>query len=239
MGFRFRRSIKIAPGIRLNVGKRGISTTLGGRGASINVGSKGVYANTGIPGTGLSYRSKIAGGSGRTASSSAGNTGGAQVSSGCAGCGCFGFLGLGFLLVIGMCSSGAPTSSTSSYDSEPLALTSPPATTQETFYLHGAMNVRSGPGTANPVTRTLEKGTRVVLGPKDASGWAEVFVAGAAAGYLYRGSDLVQRTPPPVQTYTSAPSRSRTNGYYRGPRGGCYTYTSGGNKRYVDRSLCN
>ncbi|ANH83105.1 hypothetical protein A8C56_20870 [Niabella ginsenosidivorans] len=27
--------------------------------------------------------------------------------------------------------------------------------------------------------------------------------------------------------------------YYRGKRGGCYYLTSGGNKVYVDRSLCN
>jgi len=27
--------------------------------------------------------------------------------------------------------------------------------------------------------------------------------------------------------------------YIRGPRGGCYTITKSGNKRYVDRSLCN
>jgi len=26
--------------------------------------------------------------------------------------------------------------------------------------------------------------------------------------------------------------------YIRGPRGGCYTITRSGNKRYVDRSLC-
>lgn len=26
--------------------------------------------------------------------------------------------------------------------------------------------------------------------------------------------------------------------YYTGPRGGCYTKTASGNKRYVDRSLC-
>ena len=29
MGFRFRRSIKILPGIRLNFGKRGVSTSIG------------------------------------------------------------------------------------------------------------------------------------------------------------------------------------------------------------------
>ena len=36
--FRFRRSIKILPGIRLNVGKRGVSTSIGVRGAHITVG---------------------------------------------------------------------------------------------------------------------------------------------------------------------------------------------------------
>jgi hypothetical protein len=62
MGFRFRKSFKILPGVRINVGKRGVSTTIGGRGASINVGKKGTYINTSIPGTGLSYRQKISSG---------------------------------------------------------------------------------------------------------------------------------------------------------------------------------
>jgi hypothetical protein len=61
MAFRFRRSMKIAPGVRLNIGKKGGSFTVGGRGASVNFGRKGVHSNMGIPGTGLSYRSKIAG----------------------------------------------------------------------------------------------------------------------------------------------------------------------------------
>ncbi len=63
MGLRFRRSIKIAPGVRLNLGKTGSSFTVGGRGSSINFGSRGAYSNIGLSGTGLSYRSKIAGSS--------------------------------------------------------------------------------------------------------------------------------------------------------------------------------
>ncbi|MDF3936655.1 DUF4236 domain-containing protein [Pseudomonas citronellolis] len=63
MGFRFRKSIKVAPGIKLNISKGGVSTTVGKRGASVNVGKKGVHTNAGIPGTGLSYRAKISGGS--------------------------------------------------------------------------------------------------------------------------------------------------------------------------------
>ena len=58
---RFNKRIKIAPGIKLNVSKSGVSTTVGGRGASVNVGKKGTYLNTSLPGTGLSDRTKIGG----------------------------------------------------------------------------------------------------------------------------------------------------------------------------------
>lgn len=58
MGIRFRKSIKVG-GARLNIGLQGISTTFGPRGTSINIGSRGVYANTGVPGTGITYRSKL------------------------------------------------------------------------------------------------------------------------------------------------------------------------------------
>lgn len=58
MGFKFRKRIKIAPGISINIGKSGItSATIGKRGASLNVGKNGVRATAGIPGTGLSYTS--------------------------------------------------------------------------------------------------------------------------------------------------------------------------------------
>lgn len=63
MSLRFRKRIKIAPGVTLNLGKTGVSTTLGGRGASVNVGKQGVHTNAGIPGTGLSMRTKVTGGS--------------------------------------------------------------------------------------------------------------------------------------------------------------------------------
>lgn len=61
MALKFGKRIKIAPGIRVNLSKSGVSTTVGPRGASVNIGKKGVHANTGIPGTGLSMRTKIAG----------------------------------------------------------------------------------------------------------------------------------------------------------------------------------
>lgn len=52
---RFRKSIKIAKGVRINIGKKGLSSlSLGGKGATVNVGSKGINATGSIPGTGLS-----------------------------------------------------------------------------------------------------------------------------------------------------------------------------------------
>jgi hypothetical protein len=55
MGLRFRRSFRLIPGIRLNLGKSGVSTSIGRRGAWFTVGPKGARATVGIPGTGLSY----------------------------------------------------------------------------------------------------------------------------------------------------------------------------------------
>lgn len=63
MGFRFRKSISIAPGVRLNIGKHGISSlSLGKRGMGISISKNGTYGNIGLPGTGLSYRTRIGGG---------------------------------------------------------------------------------------------------------------------------------------------------------------------------------
>jgi hypothetical protein len=52
---RFRRSIRILPFLRLNIGKRGVSTSFGVRGAHITVGHGKVRETVGLPGTGLSY----------------------------------------------------------------------------------------------------------------------------------------------------------------------------------------
>jgi hypothetical protein len=59
MGIRFRRSMKLAPGVRLNFSGGGASLTVGPRGASVNFGSRGAFLNTGIPGTGLYSRSRL------------------------------------------------------------------------------------------------------------------------------------------------------------------------------------
>ena len=56
MGFRFRKSVKIAPGIKLNFNKKSIGVTAGTRGAHYSVNSKGTRTTSvGIPGSGISY----------------------------------------------------------------------------------------------------------------------------------------------------------------------------------------
>lgn len=55
MGFRFRKSVKILPGVRWNIGKSGSSLSFGGKGLTVNVNKKGTRTTVGIPGTGLSH----------------------------------------------------------------------------------------------------------------------------------------------------------------------------------------
>lgn len=59
MGFRFRKSINIIPGVRLNLSNGTPSLSVGPRGASVSFGSRGTFANLGLPGTGLSYRTRL------------------------------------------------------------------------------------------------------------------------------------------------------------------------------------
>jgi Tfp pilus assembly protein PilF len=60
MGFRFRRSIKLAPGVRLNLGAKSMGISAGRRGMRVGFNTRtGAYTSVGIPGTGLSYRSSL------------------------------------------------------------------------------------------------------------------------------------------------------------------------------------
>lgn len=56
---RFRKSVSLMKGVKLNASKSGVSFTVGGKGISLNVGKKGVFLNTSIPGTGLYDRKRI------------------------------------------------------------------------------------------------------------------------------------------------------------------------------------
>ncbi|RHW42038.1 DUF4236 domain-containing protein [Neobacillus notoginsengisoli] len=62
MSLRFRKSFKIAPGVRMTVGKKGVGVSAGVPGLRYSINSSGRRTSTvGIPGSGLSY-SKSSGG---------------------------------------------------------------------------------------------------------------------------------------------------------------------------------
>jgi hypothetical protein len=60
MGWRFRRSFKVIPGVRLNLSKSGLSASFGGAPFTLNVGPRGAYGTASIPGTGVSFRQHFA-----------------------------------------------------------------------------------------------------------------------------------------------------------------------------------
>jgi hypothetical protein len=233
---RFRKSIRLAPGVRINLSGSGMSTTFGGRGGSVNVGKRGTRATVGIPGTGLSYSQRVSGAGG------GGSNGGAAQAGGYASVGCLGF----FMLVLVVMCTGPDTPSSAPGLAIPPPYSAPVTTeTREWFYVHGALNVRTAPDKGAARVRTLRRGDYVQLGPKDATGWARLYSLGSSEGYVYRASDLVRRqapvAPTPRRAASSGGGSRRSSGgrvYHTGPRGGCYYYNGSGNKQYVDHSYC-
>jgi hypothetical protein len=59
MGWRFRQSFKIIPGVRLNLSRSGLSASIGGAPFTLNFSSRGVMSTASLPGTGVSYRQLI------------------------------------------------------------------------------------------------------------------------------------------------------------------------------------
>ncbi len=59
MPIRFRRTLNILPGVRMNLSRHGISTTVGPRGMHLTFNRYGVRQDLGLPGTGLSENSYL------------------------------------------------------------------------------------------------------------------------------------------------------------------------------------
>ena len=68
MGFKFRKSFKVAPGVRLNVGRKSSSISFGGKGFHTSISTSGRKTRTvSIPGTGISHVSTSGGKRSRSA----------------------------------------------------------------------------------------------------------------------------------------------------------------------------
>lgn len=59
MKWRFRKRIKIVPGLWLNLSKGAPSLSMGGHGATINVSKRGIKGTAGLPGSGLSVSETV------------------------------------------------------------------------------------------------------------------------------------------------------------------------------------
>lgn len=121
MGFRFRKSFKIAPGVRVNVGKKSVGISAGVKGARVSVNSSGRKTTTvGLPGTGLSYSKseKIGGRKTTTRSDSSNNAQPIRPDlppaqpleekkkKGCCGCAVYAFIALLIIGALGSCIGG-------------------------------------------------------------------------------------------------------------------------------------
>ena len=59
MPIRFRRTVKVLPGVKLNMSKGGVSVTVGTKGFHLNFGKRGVRQTIGLPGSGISETSYL------------------------------------------------------------------------------------------------------------------------------------------------------------------------------------
>jgi hypothetical protein len=163
MGFRFQKRISILPGLRINLSKSGASASVGPRGADVNIGAGGITTNAGLPGTGLSYRSRL-------------GTHGSW---------------LGVVLLVGALAFWAgkhamPDSSQakpSPSAAAPEAAGTTPAAAAGIRYVHrGGSALRDAPKASGHTLKKESKGAQVTLLSED-GGWAKV-TDGNITGYM-------------------------------------------------------
>lgn len=134
-----------------------------------------------------------------------------------------------------------------------LAVPNLPQTVKSEATLYGT------PNTSGKAVTSLDKDTSVeilkesglwsLVQSKDYVGWmlTKLIILPKLDAATLGGSTILQpvqivQTPRNVPVTTrSEPAQPRSSNpsYIRGPRGGCYYYSSSGSKVYVSRSLCN
>ncbi len=286
MGFRFRKSVKILPGVRVNVGNAGLSTTLGVRGASISVSKRGTRASVGIPGTGISYSEKLSGGVSAGSEISQvpiqrSKTAAVLLAFFLGGFGVHRFylgqakLGLVYLLfcwtlipsLIGLVDSLVLlTASERSFKVKYASLTllgfiflssqliyAQSYSWTSKYVKAKTLYVREESSKESAILDTLQQYEMVMIkaGEDITKGWVEVklndnlndntsaFVYGPLLMDELPSSDEYIDSKGKIVSYSKKQAYNDETKYYRGPRGGCFYYTSGGRKQYVDRSYCS
>jgi hypothetical protein len=249
MGWRFRNSVKLFPGVKLNFSKSGISTSVGGPGATINFGKQGTRSTLGLLGSGISY-SKL------HESSIAGDNNGEGISPSISnGCGCWTIIVLTFLVFLLWRCGGDGLSQNNPASAVPEGATSllskPDSSSTETVYISAkTLNGRSAPSMSSVVVSRLRRGDQLEI--KERKGeWVKVVKAGVtfwiATKYISDSFVSAEPKKQPATLMQSSAANTRASKGRRGgggicpcssrqvcigPRGGRYCITSGGSKRY-------
>ena len=166
VGFRFRRSLSIFPGLRINLSGSGVSTSIGGRGATLNFSKRGVRGTVGLPGTGLSYSENLSAlARGETAASPQ-----SPLKSGSGGGVMLAVIAV-VVMVIGGSLSRSPTAPTEPAENAvPLIST----TTATAVTITGSrLNCRTEANASGRVVRQLEKGELVTVLSRQ-PGWLKI-----------------------------------------------------------------
>jgi cell division protein FtsN len=223
MGFRFRRSFKILPGVRLNLNSKSTSVRIGPKGLGYTISSSGTRrVNASIRGTGASYSDVTSSGDRERPSSGNQKRGGVWPAI---------FLVIGVFVAIGLFNSGPDSSRSSgtsvSEPAAPMPVTSiptnapptvakPPAattpTTQPTpasappelrYVTASSLNVRTAPNTTGDVIGKLQNGHQVSVLRRE-NGWLLVQPAPGTEGWI---SEQYTSTTPETTT-TSQPAQA-------------------------------
>lgn len=254
MGWRFRRSVKVLPGVRLNISKSGISTSIGGPGATLNIGPKGTRQTVGLPGSGVSHSTFTPEKQGRVQGPGPGKDGGLG------GCAVI-FIALVLLVMIGRCVGGSaiPEPDASGAAASEAAFADPTgaatnfADGDEVAISTASLRTRSEPSSTGTVVGTLHRGETVKVLRRSGE-WLQV---AKGATQVWIAASHVRAKAPDRQGFlsTQAPNRhhgpakshkrksSGSSGFDEGcpcggsrvcvgPRGGRYCITSASNKRY-------
>jgi hypothetical protein len=257
VGWRFRRTVKILPGVRLNLSRSGISTTLGPNGASINLGKRGTRTTVGIPGTGISHSSLMS-----PTSESGEEQNFSPANAKKSGCGTWAIVAISLFALVKCVGGADPTTTAPVATTEAIPpqglLTSQPETRAtsdpSSDYITGEkVEGRSNPSSTSKVTRVFQNGDAVRV-VKRKRNWIKVIQNGVTFWVLAKHISSPTQVSP-IATRSSLVARpskqsARRNRTSRrtdfsggscpcgsgqictGPRGGRYCITSGGNKRY-------
>lgn len=232
---RFKKSKKIAPGVKLNVSNKSVGVSVGGKGVHHSVSSSGRKTTTvSAPGTGLSYVKTSGGGSRKRKSSK-------KAQSGTVGCGTILLGFILFFLIVGVFSSGfssgrkkaAEAAASSSSTVSAVSETSTPTPTEapvetKVMYSKSSLNIRAAASADAEKLGTFSAGDSVTVISSE-NGWSKIDYNGTEA---YVASDYLSDTQPTAApAATQAPSSSDQQE--------TMVWVSGSGKKYHSNSSCS